>query len=100
MWPLPAFAVWAGAWGAFAIVAALGASRPLAFVAPAALGAGIALVAATPWRRGFVAAGFPLSFLALAAPGAPPGWLWLVPLAALALLYPLRAWRDAPLFPT
>ncbi len=100
MWPLPAFAAWAGAWGAFAIVAALGASRPLAFVAAAALASGFALVAATPWRRGFVAAGFPLSFLALAAPGALPGWAWLVPLAALALLYPLRAWRDAPLFPT
>ena len=29
-----------------------------------------------------------------------PAWAWLLPLALLWLLYPRRAWRDAPLFPT
>ncbi|NUP86638.1 MAG: class I SAM-dependent methyltransferase, partial [Burkholderiaceae bacterium] len=29
-----------------------------------------------------------------------PAWAWLVPLGLLLLAYPLRAWRDAPLFPT
>jgi SAM-dependent methyltransferase len=29
-----------------------------------------------------------------------PAWGWLLPLALLALIYPLNAWRDAPLFPT
>ena len=29
-----------------------------------------------------------------------PAWGWLLPLALLALVYPLNAWRDAPLFPT
>jgi hypothetical protein len=29
-----------------------------------------------------------------------PAWTWLVPLALLLLIYPVKAWRDAPLFPT
>jgi trans-aconitate methyltransferase len=43
--------------------------------------------------------GFPLSVL-LAQAASLPGWVWLVPLLALLLIYPLNAWRDAPLFPT
>jgi SAM-dependent methyltransferase len=31
--------------------------------------------------------------------GVPP-WAWLLPLALLALVYPMQTWRDAPLFPT
>jgi len=57
-------------------------------------------VASTPWRRLWLAAGFPLSVLALGqGAGMAPGW-WLLPLAILLLAYPLRAWRDAPVFPT
>ncbi len=51
------------------------------------------------WRRALIAAGFPLSLLASGAAGVP-AWAWLVPLALLLLVYPLNAWRDAPLFPT
>jgi hypothetical protein len=29
-----------------------------------------------------------------------PAWAWLLPLFLLLLIYPLNAWRDAPLFPT
>jgi SAM-dependent methyltransferase len=43
--------------------------------------------------------GFPLSLL-LTQAGNVPGWVWLLPLLALVLIYPLNAWRDAPLFPT
>jgi hypothetical protein len=46
-----------------------------------------------------IAAGFPLS-LALTGAAGLPAWAWLVPLALLLLVYPLNAWRDAPLFPT
>lgn len=53
---------------------------------------------ATGSRRAMVAAGFPL--LLLASGAALPGWAWLLPLALLVAVYPLRAWRDAPLFPT
>ena len=62
------------------------------------------LRAASGWRRLMVAGGFPVSALAGGAAaglgGALPAWAWLLPLAALLLAYPLRAWRDAPLFPT
>jgi SAM-dependent methyltransferase len=46
-----------------------------------------------------IALGFPLS---LAASGLVtlPAWAWLLPLLLLLLIYPLNAWRDAPLFPT
>jgi SAM-dependent methyltransferase len=54
----------------------------------------------TFWRRVIVAGGFPLSLVASGAGGVLPAWAWLVPLGALALAYPVTAWRDAPVFPT
>ena len=59
-----------------------------------------ALFAATFWRRVIVAGGFPVSLLATGLGGVLPAWAWLLPLAALALAYPVTAWRDAPMFPT
>ena len=41
----------------------------------------------------------PLSFLVLSA-SQLPAWGWLLPLGLLLLIYPLNAWRDAPVFPT
>jgi SAM-dependent methyltransferase len=58
------------------------------------------VVGNTPWRRVFIALGFPLSLAVSGLAGAMPAWGWLLPLALLALVYPLNAWRDAPLFPT
>lgn len=48
-----------------------------------------------------MAGGFPLS-LALSGTAAAelPGWAWLLPLALLVAVYPIKAWRDAPFFPT
>ena len=59
-------------------------------------------VALTRWRRGLIAAGFPLSLAAsgVVAAHTLPAWAWLLPLGALALVYPVRSWSDAPLFPT
>lgn len=99
VWPLPALVCWLSAWAVFGVV-----SQVLA--APgAALGATAAgVVAAWPiegrWRRFLASAGFPLSALALVPSAQWPAWVW--PLAAALLLaaYPLRAWRDAPFFPT
>lgn len=102
-WPLPALATWGGAW-ALALALKAASAPSWAFLGlPAAAGALIALwpaVAATPWRRVFVAAGFPLSVIALGQGAGLPGWLWLLPLAVLLLAYPVNAWRDAPVFPT
>ena len=46
-----------------------------------------------------IGVGFPLS-LALSGAASVPAWAWLVPLGLLMLVYPLNAWRDAPIFPT
>ena len=99
-WPLPALAAWVACWAAFVGLGLIGAGRPLAFVAAAGLGAALATRGATPWRRVFIGAGFPLSLAATGLAGGLPAWAWLAPLAALAWFYPPRAWRDAPVFPT
>jgi len=51
------------------------------------------------WRRWIIGLGFPVSVAALGA-AALPVWAWLLALLLLLLIYPLNAWRDAPLFPT
>ncbi|MEO8836351.1 MAG: class I SAM-dependent methyltransferase [Caldimonas sp.] len=99
-WPLPAFAAWAVCWIAFAAVARTGFASVTAFVVAGGLGAVLALLGATPWRRVFIGCGFPLSFAASGSAGTVPPWVWLLPLALLVFVYPWRAWRDAPLFPT
>lgn len=97
-WPLPAALVWAAAWLAFAALRAV--VPPLAAVLLAcAVGVVGSVWAKTWWRRALIALGFPLS-LALSGAAALPAWGWLVPLALLLAVYPLNAWRDAPLFPT
>lgn len=100
MWPLPALAAWTGGWLVFAILGALGAAHSIAFACATALGAAVSFGVATAWRRVFVGAGFPLSFVVVGAAATLPSWPWLVPLVVVAWLYPARAWRDAPLFPT
>lgn len=102
-WPLPALWVWGAGWGLAQALRAVHAPLWAVLALPTALGILAALwpaVARTLWRRLFVAAGFPLSVLALGqASGVSAAW-WLLPLALLLLAYPLRAWRDAPIFPT
>ena len=98
-WPLPALAAWAAGWAGFAALRALGAPAPLALFCAAALGLALSLRAPTRWRRLIVAGGFPLSLAASGLAGLP-AWAWLLPLVLLLAVYPLNAWRDAPLFPT
>jgi SAM-dependent methyltransferase len=100
IWPLPALLAWAACWGLFIALMRTGAPAALAPGLAAALGLVLAVPASTPWRRIFVAGGFPLSLAASGLAGGLPAWAWLLPLALLALLYPLNAWRDAPMFPT
>lgn len=86
-WPAPALLVWLAAW-AWAAATALGGA------------AALALRSASRWRRLLVGGGFPASALASGLAAAVPAWAWLLPLGLLLAAYPLRAWRDAPLFPT
>ncbi len=51
-------------------------------------------------RWALIGAGFPLSFAATGLAAGLTPWAWLLPLAVLALVYPLRSWTDAPVFPT
>lgn len=97
-WPLPALMAWACSWLVFVALQPV-ASSFWALVLPCLLGTVASLWGKTWWRRGLIAAGFPLS-LALTGVATLPAWAWLVPLALLLLVYPLNAWRDAPVFPT
>ncbi len=114
-WPLPALLTWLGCWLLYALLLAMGAPVWLAMsigtlsgalvsvlanmVANMVANVGTAGAAVSGWRRIALAAGFPLSLL-LSGTVALPAWAWLLPLLLVALVYPQRAWRDAPLFPT
>lgn len=99
-WPLPALLAWGSAWAVF--MALRGAPGLQAWALPAAFMAGAAWAwpPQSGWRRLIITGGFPLSALATGLAAGLPGWAWLLPLALLALAYPVRAWRDAPLYPT
>lgn len=99
-WPLPALVGWALSWLAW--MALQQAAAPLLPSLLLAASAGVTVAwACEGWgRRLWVAAGFPLSAWALGAAAAWPAWAWLMLLFPLLLAYPLRAWRDAPFFPT
>ena len=100
-WPLPALAAWAAGWMSMTLLARSVMLPPtLALAAGLLVSALPALLAATFWRRVIVAGGFPLSLLASGGCALLPAWAWLLPLAILALAYPVTAWRDAPVFPT
>ena len=100
LWPLPALLAWAAAWGLHLTLLHLGAGTAVALAVATAAGGAASLLGSTRWRRVFIALGFPLSLLASGLGAGVSAWLWLMPLGVLLLLYPLNAWRDAPLFPT
>lgn len=103
-WPLPALGAWALSWGLFIGLRNLQAPLLVAITVSMAVGAACSGLVHRRWRRLIVALGFPLSLfvsgLASGFAAAVPAWAWLLPLVVLAVLYPVRAWRDAPLFPT
>lgn len=77
----------------------LGLAPTAALVCAVLAGMLLSLAGASGWRRLIIAAGFPVSLLASGA-AVIPNVAWLLMLAILLLLYPFKAWRDAPLFPT
>ena len=98
-WPLPALLSWGLCWLALSLLQLAGLSSAWAWALATLLAVLLSLLGQNRWRRALIALGFPLSLL-LTGGLALPAWGWLLPLAVLALLYPLNAWRDAPLFPT
>ncbi len=99
-WPLPAVLAWAAGWAALLLALHLGSPPALAWSAGLAVSLALALPCRGLWRQALAALGFPLSALATGAAGALPPWVWALAVLPLLLLYPLRAWRDAPFFPT
>lgn len=100
VWPLPALVAWGLAWAVYLALTSLSLPAAWAFVVAGGLGAALAVIGTTPWRRVFIAAGFPVSVVASGMAASVPAWAWLLPLGLLLLLYPMSSWRDAPLFPT
>jgi SAM-dependent methyltransferase len=95
------------AWGVCWVVFRLALQQALAMHWALGLASGVGVCCSlwgdTWWRRVLIAAGFPLSVgLGLPTLGLAdvPAWSWLIPLGLLMLVYPVNAWRDAPLFPT
>ena len=97
-WPLPALLGWGLAWLLFVLCVDAGLDVVAALALACGLAVALSVLGATWWRRLIIGLGFPLS-LALSGVLALPAWGWLLPLLLL-LIYPLNAWRDAPLFPT
>ena len=100
-WPLPALLTWGASWAVF-IVASRWLKLPpmVALLLAAGLAVTFSLRGTTRWQRVFIALGFPLSLSISGVLVEVPSWVWLLPLLVLAALYPIRSWRDAPLFPT
>lgn len=98
-WPLPALLSWGLCWLALSLLLRAGLTVTDALAASTLLGVLLSLLGQSWWRRLFIGFGYPLSLLLMGGLSIPP-WGWLLPLALLALIYPLNAWRDAPLFPT
>ena len=99
-WPLSALLTWAASWAIFIALRWQQAPLMTAVLLAATLSVTFSLWGSTPWRRIFIAWGFPLSLAASGLAGSVPAWAWLMPLVLLALVYPINTWRDAPLFPT
>jgi SAM-dependent methyltransferase len=100
LWPLPALLCWGLGWATLLVLTAAQLPPAMAFALGVLACSSAALLNAGFWRRAMSALGFPLSALVLGAAGGVPAWLWLLAAVPLMLLYPVRAWRDAPLFPT
>jgi SAM-dependent methyltransferase len=99
-WPLPALAAWSGAWALWWGARTLALPPEVAFLGGLLAGGSLACAATGFRRRAIAASGFPVSALMLGTAGGLPPWVWLLLLLPLLAAYPLRAWRDAPFFPT
>ena len=96
---MPALLAWTISWLLHSALLRSGLPLWLCVMLATAASALLSVLAGTLSRRIAVAAGFPLSLL-LTGAVALPAWAWLLPLAIVLLVYPMNAWRDAPLFPT
>ena len=99
-WPLPALFAWISSWALYLGLGAYFFPEILAWLIATAWSLFLMRYGLTPMRRFLIAIGFPLSMLAAIGTLSIPTWVWPLLLVLVFLIYPKRAWQDAPLFPT
>jgi hypothetical protein len=99
-WPVPALLAWGSSWLLFKALQLVGLSETIAFIAATCLGGFLSALVHTTMRKALIVLGFPLSMAASSATLNLPAISWLFLLGLIILVYPRKAWRDAPLFPT
>lgn len=99
-WPVPALLAWGSSWLIFKGLLSVGLTETIALVVAAFWGGFLSRWGHTPMRKALIVLGFPLSMVASSATLSVPPMGWLLLLGLIVLVYPRKAWRDAPLFPT
>jgi SAM-dependent methyltransferase len=99
-WPIPALLAWASSWLIFKGLQTVGLSETVALVIAAFWGGFLSKLVHTPMRKALIVLGFPMSMVVSSATISVPPIGWLILLLLIVLVYPRKAWRDAPLFPT
>lgn len=99
-WPWPAVMAWTLGLVACEILLRLGSPDWVARGAGVLVCLAVASRLASRWRAGLVIAGLPLLWTTRALAADVAAAWWTAGFAALLLVYPPRAWRDAPYFPT
>jgi hypothetical protein len=99
-WPLPALFAWTTSWALYLGLRSYLLADMLAWLIATAWSLFLMRYGLTPMRRFLIAIGFPLSMLVTLGALSVPAWVWPALLVLVLLIYPKRAWQDAPLFPT
>lgn len=99
-WPAHALLAWGAAWGLLLVGRSHGGPMAAWVIAALLVPMFVAFFVNGMMRRAWTVLGFPISAWIAQGAGTMPAWGWLVPLMLLGVLYPARAWRDAPFFPT
>lgn len=99
-WPLPAVFAWAAGWTLMLAASWLGWPAGVALLLGTVPALWLQAWVLPGWRRGVVLGGLPLLMLTTAGVSSVGPGVWLALALLLLALYPLQAWRDAPVFPT
>ena len=99
-WPLPALLAWGSSWLIFKALLSVGLGETIALVLAAFWGGFLSRFGHTPMRKALIVLGFPMSMVVSSSTLSVPPIAWLFLLGLIVLIYPRKAWRDAPLFPT
>lgn len=99
-WPLPAVFAWTGGWLLLLTASWLGWPAGVALLLGMVPALWLQGWVPSGWRRWMMLAGLPLLLLTTAGVSSVDPWSWLALALLLLALYPLQAWRDAPVFPT